>query len=287
MSMIEVINFLHELDFLEVHLDEHQHFMQEIVVAESERTYSGMPKPLIFNDHKERFSKFNVTHEIVPWEIFEPIPATYPEEERKRWFNARRNNREIQQKYIFAKYKGRADYMANSDCDEIWSRDMWWQVEECMDKEYRYIAPSVKRFQNYVDAIGKGQEYWRMTRSDMPTHVRQKHVPRGATQGHIGWHFSSCYKDTTDMWYKGIGLAQSVGYCGWGDVQTPEELGAVIESGVLPFLNQEIKPRQVMPLDDLTWLPPLMQATTDWWPWLPAEDREGRTISQWRLRGRD
>ena len=287
MGMIEVINFLHELDFLEVHLDEHQHFMQEIVVAESERTYSGMKKPLIFSDHKDRFSRFDVTHEVVPYEIFEPIPETYPEEERKKWFDVRRNNREAQQRYIFEKYKGRADYMANSDCDEIWSRNSWYRVEECMDKDWCYIAPSVKRFQNYVDAVGKGQEYWRMTKSTMSTHVRQKGVPRGATGAHVGWHFTSCYLDPKDMWYKGVGLAQSVGYKGWGDVHTPEQLKALIAEDELPFLNKKAAPRQVMPLDDLSWLPPLMQKHPERYPWLPANLREGVTISQWRLHGRD
>ena len=52
----EVINFCHELDLLEAHLDEHQHFMDRIVVVESGATYSGMPKPLYFEQNKERCS---------------------------------------------------------------------------------------------------------------------------------------------------------------------------------------------------------------------------------------
>ncbi len=287
MSVIEVINFLHELDFLDVHLDEHQHFIDEIVVVESELTYSGMKKPLFFNDNKERYAKYNVKHEIVPIDIFELIPETYPEEERKRWFDVRRNNREAQQRYIFSKFKERADYICNSDVDEIWSRNCWYKVEECMEKDYCYIAPSVKRFQNYVDAVGKGQEYWRITKSTMPTHVRQKGTVRGATEGHIGWHFTSCYKKPEDMWYKGVGLAQSVGYCGWKDVHTPEELTAIIESGMLPFLNQKVVPRAVMPLDDLSWMPLFMQKHKDRFPWLPEKYRKDRPISAWRLHGRD
>jgi len=284
-KVIEVINFLHELDFLEAHLDEHQHFMDEIIVVESEITYSGMAKPLFFEDNKERFRKYNVQHEIVPTDAFIKVPATYPESERKKWHDARRNNREIQQKYIFNKYKSRGDYICNTDTDEIWSRDRWHAVEECMYKEFRYIAPSVKRFQNYVDAVGKGQEYWRITRSDMSTHVRQKGVPRGATDGHVGWHFTSCYKDMKDMWYKAVGLAQSVGYLGWRNVPSPEELQRIVDSGVLPILNQKLKPRAVMPLDDISWLPPWMQENKDRFPWLPEKYREGRTVSAWRLNG--
>ena len=281
--VVECINFLHELDLLEAHLDEHQHFMDEIIVLESEVTYSGMPKPLSFNDNKERFSRFNIQHEIVPVDTFEPIPATYPEEERTKWFNARRNNRERQQKYLFEKFKGRGDYICNSDVDEIWSRDMWYQVEECIDKGFMWIAPQVKRFQNYVDSIGKGQEHWRITNSNITTHVRIKGITRGKTDAHVGWHFTSCYKSPTDMWYKGVGLAQSVGYMGWSDVHTPEQLEAQIAGGDLPFMRQKLQPRAVMPLDDITWLPPFMRENKDLWPWLPKEAREGRRLSPWRL----
>lgn len=285
--VIEVMNFLHELDFLETHLEEHQHFIDEIVIAESEITYSGMKKPLFFADNKDRFRRFNVIHEVVPTSIFVKIPKSYPEEERKKWFDVRRNNREAQQKYIFSKFKDRADYMCNADTDEIWSRDYWHLVMDCMDQGYCYIAPSVKRFQNYVDAVGKGQEYWRITRSDMISHVRQKHVKRGATGGHVGWHFTSCYKDMKDMWYKAVGLAQSTGYLGWGDVPTPEEFQETINAGLLPILNQPIKPRSIMPKDDLSWMPSWMQKNPDRFPWLPEKYREGHNLSTWRLHGRD
>jgi hypothetical protein len=134
--------------------------------------------------------------------------------------------------------------------------------------------------------VGKGQEYWRITKSNMPTHVRQKGVLRGATGGHVGWHFTSCYKDMKDMWYKAVGLAQSVGYLGWGNVPSPEGFQAMLDADILPILNQKIAPRSVMPIDDLSWLPIWMQNNKDRFPWLPEKYRKGHTPSAWRLHGK-
>lgn len=280
----EVINFLHELDLLEAHLDEHQHFIDRIVVVESDKTYSGMAKPLYFEENKERFARFNIEHEVVPSELHVPIPASYDEVDHKRWFDERRNNRERQQNYIFHKYKKDADYLANTDTDEIWSRLTWYRVMELMEKKYCYIVPSIRRFFYYVDYGGGSSGAWRITRSDQPTHIRQKGTLRGQTM-RVGWHFTSCYKEPWDMWMKGVGLAQSCGYFGWANVPDPDECKKTLEAGILPFVNQPIETnlKSVMPIDDLSWLPPWMAANKDKWLWLPESLREGRAISTWRV----
>ena len=166
----EVINFLHELDLLEAHLEEHQHFMDRIIVVESEVTYSGMTKPLFFGENKERFARFNVEHEVVPLDKFTPIPGNYPESEKKKWFDARRNNREAQQNYIFNKYKVDADYLCNTDADEIWSRDKWHYLYDMLKEEYCYIAPKTRRFMHFVDRVGSTQAPWRVTKTTQHTH---------------------------------------------------------------------------------------------------------------------
>ena len=280
----EVINFMHELDLLEAHLDEHQHFIDRIVVVESPKTYSGMDKPLFFEENKERFARFNIEHEVVPMDLHAPIPSSYGEEYRKKWFDERRNNRERQQTYIFNKYKKDCDYICNTDTDEIWSRETWWRVTDCMDKKWCYIVPAVKRFFYYTDFSASSSNNWRITRSDQPTHVRQKGTLRGSTM-RVGWHFTSSYKDPNNMWMKGVGLAQSCGYLGWADVPTPDECAAILESGVLPFINQPVTQslREVMPIDDISWLPPWMAANRDKWLWLPESLREGLPISDWRV----
>ncbi len=277
----EVINFLHELDLLEAHLDEHQHFIDRIVIVESDKTYSGMAKPLYFEQNKERFARFNIEHEVLSSALHTHIPPTYGEDDRKKWFDVRRQNREAQQRYIFKKYKKDCDYICNTDVDEIWSRDAWHRVLDCMNQNYCYILPGVRRFMYFMDYIGSEGSNWRITKSDQLTHVRQRGTKRGGVSA--GWHFTSCHLDPEGMWMKGVGLAQSIGCLGWANVPDPDACKRMIESGILPFLNQPIAPVQVMPLDDLSWLPPFMKDHSELWNWLPAERREGVPISNWRV----
>lgn len=279
----EVINFCHELDLLEAHLDEHQHFMDRIVVVESGRTYSGMAKPLYFEHNKKRFSRFNIEHEILPMDLHVGIPSKYDESEHKQWFDERRNNRERQQRYIFDKYKVDADYICNTDVDEIWSRDAFFRVEELMKKEYCYIEPGLKAFQGYVDNQFQTSNHCRITKSSMDTHVKQKGTLRGGTL-RVGWHFSSVYKNPVDMWMKGAGMAQSLGYLGWETVPSPAECEELMKSGKYPHTGTDVKIKHVMPVDDLSWLPPFMRENKDLWPWLTEEAREGfPVVDDWHM----
>ena len=281
----EVINFMHEVDLLEAHLDEHQHFIDRIVVVESTKTYSGMDKRLYFEDNKERFSRFNIEHEVIPDYLHVPIPASYGEADRKMWFDERRNNRERQQTYIFNKYKKDCDYICNADTDEIWSRDRWHLIESRMQDKYCYIVPTVKRFFYHVDHGASSSNNWRITHSDMKSHRRKRGTLRGSTPV-VGWHFTSCYKDSIDMWMKGVGLAQSIGCLGWANVPTPLQCQEMMDNIVLPFVNQNLSEtlQQVMPLDTLDWLPPYMREHPELWPWLSEEIREGVPVSNWSIK---
>lgn len=283
-STIELINFLHEVDLLEVHLEEHSKFIDKIVVIESEVTYSGMPKPLYFEENKERFSRFNVIHEVIPSDLFIKIPSSYKESEHKKWMNSRRENRETQQSYIFNKYRKEADYVCNTDTDEIWSVNRWQSIVDLMEEDYCYIIPKCRRFFYFIDFPSRIDYYYRISRSDMDTHVRQKGFKRGSTNLEVGWHFSTCFKDPVDIWMKGVGIAQSIGYLGWENVPTPKECSKMINSGILPFLNQKINPyRGVMSKDNLSWLPTLMQKCPDKYPWLDEKYRNNKSIFNWRL----
>ena len=73
--MIDAFLFFNELDLLEIRLNSLAPYVDMFVLAESETTFSGKPKPLIFEQNKERFKDFNITHLVVddiqtddPWE---------------------------------------------------------------------------------------------------------------------------------------------------------------------------------------------------------------------------
>lgn len=280
---VEVINFLHEIDLLEAHIAEHSKFMDKIVVVESEVTYSGMPKPLYFQENKKRFEKYNVYHEVVPKDMFVHIPGSYAPSEHKKWFDERRNNRERQQRHIYSKYRPGFHYLCNTDTDEIWSADKWPVIRSLMEQDMCYISPMVRIFFYFADAQGKRQDFWRITNTKMDTHVRQKNTKRSSTNEDVGWHFTSCHPNGFGLWMKGVGLAQSIQYNGWQAVPSPDECEAMIQSGTLPFVNQLINTKKVMPIDDLTWLPEYFWTRPEQLRWLPEEHRKDKPLSTWRL----
>jgi beta-1,4-mannosyl-glycoprotein beta-1,4-N-acetylglucosaminyltransferase len=64
--IIDCFPFFNELDLLEVRLHELAPFVDRFVLAECTQTHSGNEKPLFFENNKERFKEFNITHIIIP-----------------------------------------------------------------------------------------------------------------------------------------------------------------------------------------------------------------------------
>lgn len=65
--MFDCFPFFNELDLLEIRLNVHDEIFEKFVIVESTRTYSGIPKPLYFNENKHRFEKFlpKIIHIVV------------------------------------------------------------------------------------------------------------------------------------------------------------------------------------------------------------------------------
>ncbi len=62
--MIDCFMFFNELDLLEIRLNSLAPYVERFVLCESMFTHSGKPKLLYFQDNKERFKDFNITHLI-------------------------------------------------------------------------------------------------------------------------------------------------------------------------------------------------------------------------------
>lgn len=77
--MIDCFPFFNELDLLEIRLNSLAPYVERFVLSECPVTHTGKPKPLYFQENKERFKDFNITHLIVsgyesligknPWKI--------------------------------------------------------------------------------------------------------------------------------------------------------------------------------------------------------------------------
>ncbi|HLF52047.1 hypothetical protein [Flavobacterium sp.] len=68
--------FFNELDILEIRLNELNDVVDKFVLVEADRTHQNTPKPFIFEENKERFSKFldKIIHvKITNYPLFIPI----------------------------------------------------------------------------------------------------------------------------------------------------------------------------------------------------------------------
>lgn len=63
--IIDCFPFFNELDLLEIRLHSLAQYVDRFVLTESSLTHSGIPKPLYFQENKDRYKDFNVTHVVV------------------------------------------------------------------------------------------------------------------------------------------------------------------------------------------------------------------------------
>lgn len=67
MKVIDVFPFFNELDILEIRLNVLDPYVDCFILSEATKTFSGLEKPLYYQENKERFDKFNhkIIHNIV------------------------------------------------------------------------------------------------------------------------------------------------------------------------------------------------------------------------------
>lgn len=94
MKIFDCFTFSHELDLLEIRLNSLNDIVDTFVLTESEETFTGLSKELIFVKNKDRFSKFlhKIRHVIAP--KIEGIPSI-------------------------------KDYQKNTPCSSCWQREFF------------------------------------------------------------------------------------------------------------------------------------------------------------------
>jgi beta-1,4-mannosyl-glycoprotein beta-1,4-N-acetylglucosaminyltransferase len=69
----DCFSFFNELDLLELRLNELDYVTDKVVLVEATKTHSGLPKPLYYEENKDRFKKF--WHKIIHI-VVEDMPST-------------------------------------------------------------------------------------------------------------------------------------------------------------------------------------------------------------------
>lgn len=105
--IIDCFPFFDELDLLEIRVNELRDVVDVFVLTESPVTFSGINKPLYFEENKERFKDFNIVHTVYD-ETISCIPME--RERRQKQYNL---------DYAFDNIFRPGDVMIQGDCDEI------------------------------------------------------------------------------------------------------------------------------------------------------------------------
>jgi hypothetical protein len=285
MLIHEVIYFTHELDLLEAHLEEHQHFVDKFFIKESSVFWTGKKKDLVFSANQERFARFNIELMVIPDEEFDlTIPTSFPEEEFKKWFDVRRNNRVASRFYKWDEIAEGCDYVMSMDCDEIIdSRRVSLLLDVLESKEFEHVAIKLQQSQYWVNTPARKLSLYRVFRSDIPYRSQVKGYPR-TTTGLLGWHFTNCY-DGEGIQTKATGITTHYGFCGVDNVPTAESIDAALKEGKDPFrVHRRLQGRigEAESLDvtiknvteGLEWAPKYIRENPEKFPFYTKEDSE-------------
>jgi beta-1,4-mannosyl-glycoprotein beta-1,4-N-acetylglucosaminyltransferase len=124
MAVIDVITFNGEYDLLEIRLNILNDYVDEFIIVEAPTTFSGKPKPLYYEEQKQRYSQFHfkikyhvVNEHYSPEEInlAKDSPNTRGASHWKREFLQKES---IKKSLTHLKDD---DMVFIGDCDEIWN----------------------------------------------------------------------------------------------------------------------------------------------------------------------
>ena len=176
--IVDCFIFFDEFDILEIRLNSLAPYVDKFVLVEAPVTFRGNPKPLFFNDNKERFSGFNIVYLIA-----DGFSST------NQW------EMEIYQRNFIAngiKDVSDDDIIIVSDVDEIPNLEKY-------DGE-REVAFYQKKYYYYLNYCIKGSDWWlgsvaaKKRNVETPQGLRDRRTKMkkyGAICEPGGWHFSA------------------------------------------------------------------------------------------------
>ncbi len=236
MRIHEVIYFTHELDMLEAHLEEHQHFVDKFFIKESACLWSGPSKKLHFDENRDRFSRFNIEPMVIPNSEFDlNIPAQFSKKQFKHYHDIRRDNRTKSRTYRWDDIRRGCDWVMSMDCDEIIDSRQKDRFLSGLTSEYEHVSVPLVQYQYYINMKGHGLNLWRVFRSDVPHRMNVKGRPRRSIEVRIGGHYTNCYLSGEEIRTKALGILTHYGYSGVSEVPSAEDIELSLKARVNPF----------------------------------------------------
>ncbi|HSX04712.1 MAG TPA: hypothetical protein VLG76_08300 [Rhabdochlamydiaceae bacterium] len=136
--------FFNELEILEIKLNELYDHVDYFVLVESTETFRGKPKPLYFNENKQRYSKFldKIIHIVV-----EHFETDNP------W--SREGNQRNQMLRGLTQCKD-SDFVIIEDADEIVRASKLPEIIDAIENRYRFVTCNQTIYTYFLNRFGHG-----------------------------------------------------------------------------------------------------------------------------------
>lgn len=191
MKVYDCFMFFNELDLVEVRLEELFYVVDYFVIAESNVTHAGNPKPYIFLENWDRFSKY---HDKIRHIKVDNIPESFTGMDRDRY-----------QRQAIGRVlsdMNQEDFVIVSDLDEIPRAELIRMIKDDENNYDRYLLniPQFRHRLNFMK-VKDSHKYTNIivTRGSVFTDAHSEREltfpwtakpPNSVTLEHGGWHFT-------------------------------------------------------------------------------------------------
>ena len=194
--IIDCFPFYNEFDLLDVRLNELRDVVDVFVLSEATRTFRNKPKPLYFDQAKDRYKEFDIEHIII--DSYDGIDP----DKHKTMMDLGQKHKALN---IMMERVGpqKDDMLIISDCDEIPRAEVVRQVAQ--DSTWEAIMPMMPLYYYYFNHVCTSMKWrggkWYRYNGRRLKHRRYKNADRRVKNA--GWHFS--YFDDAE------GIRQKIG----------------------------------------------------------------------------
>lgn len=196
MAIIDIFTYNGEADLLEIRLNVLNDYVDEFVIIECKETFSGKPKPLYYEEQKERFNKWEnkIKYHIVefPYKdsyivLANESPNTDFGKGAKNWVTEFCQKESIQDAIT---HLNDDDICFIGDVDEIWNPEHLICLKSIQGIEKMKLDVFTYYLNNHSSEDFWGTIYgkYRDIKNVCLNHLRSNSVK---TVGKYGWHFTS------------------------------------------------------------------------------------------------
>ncbi|TDL22556.1 glycosyltransferase family 17 protein [Rickenella mellea] len=225
----DAVLFSGELDLLEIRMHELRHVVDKFFILESNRTFTGLPKPLYFANARQRFAAFEgkIVYTSLPGPSSESF-KTAEDRDPWKWENHQRDtlSQSIRNEL---RSMPRAPLVLMSDVDEIPSAHTMALLRGCA-----FQSPLHLQMREYLYSFEwpRGWLSWRAQVHEWGDRSYYRHSMAGDVAiADAGWHCSFCFRKLDQMIMKMQGYSHADRIGGDKSLLSPERIQKVICQG--------------------------------------------------------